>query len=101
VQTPSEVNRAPFIEEEFRSTYTVREGKPVKLTCYFTAHPRCEIIWTKDNQQIRDNYNISSDDTSTVLSIKETNLNDAGVYSAILRNSHGQAKTTTQLFIKQ
>ena len=33
--------------------------------------------------------------------MKEASPDDSGVYSLIIRNSLGQAKTTAQLFIKE
>jgi hypothetical protein len=38
---------------------------------------------------------------STTLEIKEAQPNDSGVYSVVIRNALGQARSVTQLFVKE
>lgn len=38
---------------------------------------------------------------SSTLEIKEAYTDDSGVYSVVIRNSLGQARSTTQLFVKE
>ncbi len=54
IESPSKVSfkRAPEIDENLPSTYTVKEGKPISLKCRYTAYPRVEVIWLRDNQPI-------------------------------------------------
>ena len=48
----AEINKAPVIDEHLNKSYTVREGKPITLTCSYTAVPKAEVVWMRDNQQI-------------------------------------------------
>jgi hypothetical protein len=34
------------------STYTVKEGKSFSLKCRYTAYPKVDVIWLRDNQAI-------------------------------------------------
>ena len=38
---------------------------------------------------------------STVLEIKEAQPDDSGVYCVVIRNALGQARSVTQLFVKE
>ena len=48
----TEMNKAPVIDEPLAPTYTIKEGKKICLTCRYTAYPRCDVIWLRDNQPI-------------------------------------------------
>ncbi len=48
----TEMNKAPIIDEPLAPTYTFKEGKNIFLTCRYTAYPRCDVIWLRDNQPI-------------------------------------------------
>ena len=47
-----ETNKAPVIDEHLAACYTVQEGKPISLTCKYTASSRADVIWMRDNQPI-------------------------------------------------
>lgn len=102
------MNKAPVIDELLAATYTVKEGKRITLKCQYTAYPRVDVIWLRDNQPIDLNlmglskdFKITIDVDSTSLEIKEAYPDDSGVYSVIIRNTLGQARSTTQLFVKE
>ena len=48
----SEINKAPIIDEHLNASITVKEGHPIQLTVKYTALPKAEVIWLRDNQQI-------------------------------------------------
>ena len=50
--TPTDVNRAPVIDDHLPASYTVKEGKSFSLTCRYSAFPRVDVVWLRDNQQI-------------------------------------------------
>jgi len=48
----NEINKAPVIDVHLEPSYTVKEGKPILLSCKYTAFPRVDVIWLRDNQPI-------------------------------------------------
>lgn len=46
------MNKAPVIDEPMAPTYTLKQGKRIVLKCHYTAYPRCDVIWLRDNQPI-------------------------------------------------
>ena len=44
--------RAPVIDEPLAPSYIVKEGKPISLSCRYSATSRVDVIWLKDNQPI-------------------------------------------------
>lgn len=104
----AEMNKAPTIDEHLRASYTVKEGRPITLTCMYTALPKADVIWMRDNQQIDLNlmglskdFKITIDADSTSLQISEALPDDSGAYSVLVRNPLGQARSSTQLFVKE
>jgi hypothetical protein len=74
----------------------------------FTALPKAEVIWMRDNQQIDLNlmglakdFHITIDADSTSLKMREAMPDDSGAYSVLIRNPLGQARSSTQLFVKE
>lgn len=78
------------------------------MSCRYSAFPRVDIIWLRDNQPIDLNlmglskdFKIVIDVDSTSLEISEAYPEDSGQYSVVMRNNMGQARSTTQLFVKE
>lgn len=104
----AEMNKAPTIDEHLKTSYTVKQGKPITLTCMYTAVPKAEVIWARDNQQIdlslmglSKDFKITIDADSTSLQMREAFPDDSGAYSVLIRNPLGQARSSTQLFVKE
>lgn len=104
----AEMNKAPVIDEHLKASYTVRVGRPITLTCMYTALPKAQVIWMRDNQQIdlslmglSKDFQIAIDADSTSLQIREAQPDDSGAYSVLIRNPLGQARSSTQLFVKE
>ena len=86
----------------------MQEGKPISMSCRYSAFPRVDIIWLRDNQPIDLNlmglskdFKILIDVDSTSLEISEAYPEDSGQYSVVIRNNMGQARSTSQLFVKE
>ncbi len=45
-------NQAPSIIEPLSQSDSINESEPVKFECRFTAYPRADVVWLKDNVQI-------------------------------------------------
>lgn len=48
----AEMNRAPIIIEPLASSYTIKEGKQISMTCKYSGQPKVDVVWLKDNQPI-------------------------------------------------
>jgi len=90
------------------SSYTIKEGKPITLEVRYEAVPKADVIWMRDNQQIdlslmglSKDFKIKVNLDSTSLIIREAYPEDSGAYSVLIRNNLGQARSSTQLFVKQ
>jgi hypothetical protein len=64
------MNKAPVIDEQLEPAYTVKEGKRIILKCRYTAYPRCDVIWLRDNQPIDLNLMGLSKDFKVIIAIK-------------------------------
>lgn len=45
-------NYEPRFIQSLKTSYQVREGQPVKLSCRFESHPRADIQWLKNGTPI-------------------------------------------------
>lgn len=78
------------------------------MNCRYSAFPRVDVVWLRDNQPIDLNlmglskdFKIIIDVDSTSLEISEAYPDDSGQYSVVIRNNMGQARSSTQLFVKE
>lgn len=42
----------PRFTEPLKSSYVIREGQPIKLSCRFDANPAADVQWLKDGVPI-------------------------------------------------
>ena len=89
--------RAPRIMKAIQHDVNIKEGEPFQLTCIVDGYPEPKVNWFKNNQpliaseRIRTYFNPANGHVS--LSVKESNLNDTGVYKVIAENPAGEAET--------
>jgi hypothetical protein len=73
---PAEMNKAPVINEQLASSYTVKEGKQISMTCKYSGYPKVDVVWLKDNQPIDLNLmGLTKDFKVNVLKVLSTILN--------------------------
>ncbi|CAF0886808.1 unnamed protein product [Rotaria sp. Silwood1] len=98
----------PRLTESLQASYLIREGHPVKLSCRFDASPTVDIQWLKDGIPIdfealgisRD-FKVVKEVDYTALLIMEAFPEDTGSYTVIIRNSFGEACSSTQLNVEE
>lgn len=44
--------RAPTIVKPLDTEYVVESGKSISLSCNYSAYPRADVVWLKENQPI-------------------------------------------------
>ncbi|XP_078047657.1 ADAMTS-like no long nerve cord [Augochlora pura] len=84
------------VDLKIGGTAKIFQGTPfIKIRCPVRKFDKAQIIWTKDNKELRKSrkYKISR---KGALKINDITASDAGVYACIAGNSHAQ----TQLIVK-
>lgn len=88
--------RAPLFVKPFNDV-SVITGDPLKLEAQILAFPVPEVEWLKDGIPIRPSESVNyilNPDGGIGLSIDAVKPEDAGVYTAIIRNKLGEIKAT-------
>ncbi|XP_031789478.1 titin homolog isoform X2 [Nasonia vitripennis] len=74
---------------------TVAEGSRIRLICTTIGHPEPQVYWTKNGDRVRTGgrERIKYDNGMATLEIIATQLEDAGYYACLAKNSYGQSST--------
>uniref|UniRef100_UPI00358E8170 zinc finger protein 234-like n=1 Tax=Myxine glutinosa TaxID=7769 RepID=UPI00358E8170 len=83
-------------------TFSVREGKHARFSCYVTGKPRPEVIWKKNGLEVHEGrrYWMYEDaDGNSILKVLHCKLQDSGLYTCTARNFAGQTFRPVQLFV--
>lgn len=89
--TPSELDRPSFIEDETIVPFEVTDNGDVKLEARVQGEPKPQVDWDKDEVPLEDNEHIaitSKDDLHTLL-IQSPTVDDKGTYTLTATNEAG------------
>lgn len=78
--------------KEFR----VRAGEPLHINIPYTASPKPDINWVKNDRALS---NVETDDSKTCLYIKESKRSDSGKCTIVASNSYGEAQATIKISV--
>lgn len=96
------VQEAPHFTQEL-TNMEVTEGGPMQFLCISVGHPRPEITWFLDGEEIHisPTYVIDNrEDGTNILTIEETFAEDEGEYTCVAENELGRASTSADLYIR-
>ena len=82
---------------------TVEYYEETNIEVKVTAHPKAKVKWLKEGVQIKSSERITiTEESSSVykLNVKETRIDDQGVYSFVASNKEGETKGDIQLNVK-
>ncbi len=65
---------------------------PIFLSCSTSGHPRPDIYWFKDLSELRLDDNVQLIEDGQMLTILESDVDDAGQYYCLAKNVAGEAK---------
>ena len=82
---------------------TVTEGQAATFTVHFVGNPAPEIKWYRYTFPVKNSndFKIVTTDTSSSLTILKTCADDAGVFTCLLENIAGAAKTSSNLVVME
>ena len=82
---------------------TVSEGEPATFTVQYQGAPPPEVKWYRYTFPVKDcaDFHIVTTDTSSSLTINKTCADDAGVFTCLLENIAGAAKTSSNLNVME
>lgn len=95
------VQEAPHFTQELENM-EVAEGQSVHFLCISVGHPRPQITWFLDGEEIHvsPTYLIDNrEDGTNILTIEETFPEDEGEYMCVAENELGRASTSADLYI--
>jgi hypothetical protein len=77
------------------------EGIPFEFTCEASGVPKPEITWFFEETQLKedDNFEISTNNNTYTLKIKNPNDSSNGLYKAIFKNDLGTVETKGNLTV--
>ena len=83
-------------------TVTATEGRPSTLRCVVTGRPTPNVTWYKEDKVIKNtpSQEIQYINNIATLSLKKTNLFDAGRYQCKAVNPAGEATTSAELIVE-
>ena len=88
----------------FAKELVLKEGSQFKPVCTTVqGSSPIEFIWSKDNEKVAPDPNIeisTIENTLSTLSIKKIAIRHAGSYTCMVRNVHGQDRSTVVLKVK-
>ena len=84
-------DKKPNFLEQLRDI-TVKEGSEVRLLTYFNGQPTPDVFWFYDSKPLVD-YETSTTDNSTCLTIHNSKPTDSGVFTVVAKNKSGEART--------
>lgn len=79
------------------------EGEEIVLVCEYSGKPAPTPEWTKDGLTVKSDgrIRIKTTDTSATITIKETTLDDEGVYKCVVTNELGSATTSAEVLVNE
>ncbi|XP_022706325.1 Down syndrome cell adhesion molecule homolog isoform X3 [Varroa jacobsoni] len=81
---------------------TVRTGKSASFTCIVTDGEASEFLWLKGGQLIRQDakFRININPENSLLTVRNVDQNDAGIYTCVAKNSFSEDRTTAILRVE-
>ena len=78
---------------------TVKEGEMASFVVQFSGQPNPAVKWYRYSFPVKDSkdFQIVTTDTSSTLTITKTCADDSGVFTCLLENIIGAAKSSTNL----
>ena len=82
---------------------TAKEGEPATFTVQFVGAPPPEVKWYRYTFPVKNSkdFQIVNTDTTSSLTITKTCADDAGVFTCLLENIAGAAKTSSNLNVME
>ncbi|KPP72549.1 titin-like, partial [Scleropages formosus] len=79
------------------------EGQPVRFECRVAGSSPMEVSWLKDGESLQhgDEYSMSFDDNSAVLTISRGEMRHSGEYTCVATNSVGTASCRAKLTLQE
>lgn len=96
------VMRAPKITKPVKAIVS-KPDEEIILEAEFEGVPKPEIKWLKNNKEIKpnENYEIVTEENTTVLKISKKTPKKAGKYEVVATNPRGEAKSSGSVTITQ
>lgn len=81
---------------------TVRTGKSASFTCIVTDGEASEFLWLKGGQLIKQDakFRININPENSLLTVRNVDQNDAGIYTCVAKNSFSEDRTTAILRVE-
>lgn len=81
---------------------TAKSGRTANFVCSVVAGKVTEFLWTKQGQLIKDDvkFRINIEPEASMLLIRNVDLNDAGDYMCIAKNSFSEDRVTAFLAVE-
>ncbi|XP_014667690.1 PREDICTED: titin-like [Priapulus caudatus] len=96
-----EIRRKPEFSREFMDKQ-VREGDPVTFECVLSGQPEPEIVWTVDDNRIRESPDsrMSYDGEVARLQLRHAKAHDEGEYKCTAINVAGETSCAAELSVR-
>lgn len=92
---------APQITADLPSRITKRAGERLDLRCTVGGTPNPVVSWRRDGETISgNNPRISCVDGNRRLLIRNLTVQDAGVYTCVVRNQHGEVSRSSRVVVQ-
>lgn len=93
------IEPAKFVKK--LNDFNVEKGKQLILECTYTGTPPIAVSWRKNaiNISQSEKYSITTTETSAILEISSSKLDDAGLYSCHIENDSGQDNSQSTVSI--
>ncbi|NXX11899.1 TITIN protein, partial [Podargus strigoides] len=97
------VTEPPSFVKKVDPSYLLTPGDSARLQCKIKGSPEIQVIWFKNNKEIRESntHRMSFVNSVAVLDILEMKVEDSGSYSCEAVNEVGSDSCTTEVVVKE